>query len=246
MDKKNKEGGLFFGSHTMLDSFNAAIEGFLYVVKTQRNMRIHFLFALAVILLGILLNFTRIELMILCITVGIVLISEMVNTAVELMVNYVESSHVHWVKRVKDVSAGAVLIAAINAVVVGYFLFFRNNIIYQIFKAEMLKVSQSEWHVSFVIFLLLIGIVIIGKTFFGKGKPLRGGMPSGHAAIAFSVWMLVAMISQNSLLIFAVFILAYMIAQGRVGRNYHTVWEVFIGALTGIVITVMIYRLLTG
>lgn len=229
----------------LIDSFNAAIEGFLYVTKTQRNMRIHFLLALAVVLLGIYLNLTRIELMILCSTAGLVLITEMVNTGIEIMLNKVANSYQDWVKTVKDISAGAVLVASVNAVIVAYFLFF-NNIVFQGLKKGISKISQSDWHVSFFILIVLLGIVITGKTIFQKGKPLRGGMPSGHSAMAFSVWALVILISHNPLLVFAVFILAFMIAQSRIGRHYHTPWEVLTGALLGIVTTVMIYRLLAG
>lgn len=229
----------------LIDSFNAAIEGFLYVIKTQRNMRIHFLIALLVLLWGVYLNFTRVELIILCFTTGLVLITEMINTAVEIVLNKVARSYTHWVKTVKDICAGAVLVASINAIIVGYFLFF-NEIVFRELKRGMSKISQSDWHISFFILIVLVGIVIAGKTIFQKGKPLRGGMPSGHSAIAFSVWTLVALISQNPLLVFAVFILAFMIAQSRIGRHFHTVWEVFMGAVIGVVTTVMIYRLLTG
>jgi len=231
-------------NYKLIDSFNAAIEGFLYVVKTQRNMRIHFLLASFVMLLGIYLNFSRVELIVLCLTCGLVLISEMVNTSMEIMLNFVEASHSHWVRRVKDISAGAVLVASINAVIVGYLLFVKNYAIYQIFRYQILKVSQSDWHISFIILLAIISVVIMGKTFFHRGKPLRGGMPSGHSAIAFSVWMLVALISQNLLLVFTVFILAVLVAQSRVGRHYHTPLEVVVGAIVGVLITIIIYRLL--
>lgn len=226
----------------VINSFNAAIEGFLYVIKFQRNMRIHFLLALLVVLLGIYLNFTRVELIILCLTATLVLITEMINTAMEIVLNKVANSYTHWVKTVKDISAGAVLIASINAVVVAYFLFF-NNIIFQGLKRGISKISQSDWHISFFILIILLGIVITGKILFQKGKPLRGGMPSGHATVAFSIWTLVALISQNPLLIFAVFILAFMIAQSRIGRHYHTLWEVLAGAAIGILITAIVYRL---
>jgi len=233
-------------NRTLFDSFNAAIEGFLYVVKTQRNMRIHFLAALLVVLLAVFLNFTRVELMILCLATVIVLLTEIVNTAIEIAFGNIRTKHDRWIKRIKDVSAGAVLVAAINALIVGYMLFFRDNLLHELFNRGLHKVSQSDWHISFLIFLVLISIVVMAKAIFHRGKPLRGGMPSGHAAVAFSIWMLVALISANSLLIFSVFILAFMLSQSRVSRNYHTVWEVFVGALIGITLTVLIYRLFAG
>ena len=233
-------------SRNIADSFNAAIEGFLFVVKTQRNMRIHFLLAVLVLLFGIYLNFTRVELIMLLLTSSIVLITEMINTAMEIVMDYVEASHSQWVKVVKDITAGAVLVASISAVIVGYFLFLRDNLLYRIFKVEMLKLSESDWHISFFIFIVLIGIVIISKAIFGRGKPLRGGMPSGHAAVAFSIWMLVAILSDSTLIVFAVLLLAFMVAHSRIRKKYHTIWEVVIGALLGIFTTLFLYRLLVG
>ncbi len=230
----------------IVESFNAAIEGFLYVVKTQRNMRIHFLLALMILLLGIYLNFTRTELMILLLTCSSVLIIEMVNTAMEIIMDYVESSHSAWVKVVKDITAGAVLVASINAVIVGYFLFFRDNIFTKLFEREFCKLSRSSWHISFFTLIVLLGIVIMSKALFHRGRPLRGGMPSGHSAVAFSLWMLVALLTDNMLIIFSVFILALLVAQSRINRHYHTAWEVIIGSALGMSLTLMLYRLISG
>jgi diacylglycerol kinase (ATP) len=231
---------------SIADSFNAAIEGFLHVVKTQRNMRIHFLLAVAVLLFGIYLNFTRVELIMLLLTSALVLITEMINTAMEIVMDYVEASHSHWVRVVKDISAGAVLVASVSAVIVAYFLFLRDNILYRMFKNQMFKLSASDWHISFFILVALIGIVIILKAVFHRGKPLRGGMPSGHSAVAFSIWMIVAILSDSALITFSVLLLAFMVAQSRIRRNYHTAWEVVIGCLLGVFLTLFIYRLLAG
>jgi diacylglycerol kinase (ATP) len=228
------------------DSFNAAIEGFLFAVKTQRNMRIHFLLALLVVLLGIYLNFTKIELIVLLLTCSLVLIAEMINTAMEIVMDYVEKKHTPWVKAVKDISAGAVLTASVTALIVGYFLFLGGNMLPRLFHNQVLKLSASDWHISMLIFISLIGIVIVSKAFFHKGQPLRGGMPSGHSAIAFSIWMLVTLLSENTLTVLTVLLLAFLVAQSRVRRNYHTVWEVAIGGLLGIFFTLFAYRILAG
>jgi diacylglycerol kinase (ATP) len=235
-----------FKNKNIVDSLNSAIEGFLFVVKTQRNMRIHFLFAVLVVLLGIYLNFSRMELILLLFAAGLVLITEMINTAMELAINYVEPEHSEWVKIVKDITAGSVLTSSIIAFVVGYLLFFRNNIIYRLFQRGVLRLGESDWHISFFILVAIIGIVIISKTIFHKGRPLRGGMPSGHAAVAFAVWVLVVLLSKSLLLAFMVFVLSFMIAQSRISRNYHTAWEVVLGSFLGISVTLFLYRLLAG
>jgi diacylglycerol kinase (ATP) len=229
----------------IVDSFNAAIEGFLFVVKTQRNMRIHFLLALFVVILGIYLNFTRLELILLLLVSGLVLVTEMVNTSMEIAIDHVEPNHAQWVRTVKDITAGSVLVSSLVALIAGYLLFFRNNTIYNLFQQQVFKLGQSDWHISFFIMIALIGIVVMSKAIFHKGKPLRGGMPSGHSAVAFAVWMLVVLLSENLLLVFLVFFLSFMLAQSRISRNYHTTWEVVIGALLGIFLTLFLYRLLT-
>ena len=67
---------------TIADSFNAAIEGIIYTIKTQRNMRLHFLFAILIILVSIFLQLEKIELLVICSAVALVLICEMFNTAI--------------------------------------------------------------------------------------------------------------------------------------------------------------------
>ncbi|MBI4680603.1 MAG: phosphatase PAP2 family protein, partial [Nitrospirae bacterium] len=87
--------------------------------------------------------------------------------------------------------------------------------------------------ISFVVLLIL---VIITKTFFGKGSPLRGGIPSGHAAIAFSIWAAVTFLSEAFLPSFLILILAVLVAQSRVSIGVHKPWEVILGALLGSVV----------
>ena len=79
------------------------------------------------------------------------------------------------------------------------------------------------------------------KAYFGRGLPLRGGMPSGHAALAFSVWMATTYISENFLVSLLSFVIAVMIAQNRVRNRAHTVWEVLLGSLMGAVVTFLLF-----
>ena len=74
----------------LVESFNSAIEGFIYVFKSQRNMRVHFLVGFSVFLLGVFLKFTYIELVILCLTIAFVLLAEMFNTAIEHTIDLVK------------------------------------------------------------------------------------------------------------------------------------------------------------
>src|SRR5277367_3175936 len=108
---------------TIFDSFNYAFEGIIHVLRTQRNMRIHFAVATIVLVLALVFGVSKIELIALLISITFVLISEMLNSAVEGAIDVATSSFDPMAKLAKDVAAGAVLIAAINAIAVGYLVF---------------------------------------------------------------------------------------------------------------------------
>jgi len=226
----------------LASSFNAAIEGFVYVFKSQRNMRLHFLMGLFAMLLGILLNFTYIEVMVLCLTIAFVLFAEMFNTAIEYTVNLVSQEYHPLARIVKDIGAGAVLLSAMTAVVIGYILF-TSKVGIRI-EDNILKIRESSWHVTFIILILILSVVVLSKLYLHRGTPLRGGMPSGHTAIAFSIWTIISLLYPNSLVILLVLILAVLVARSRVNARIHSLMEVFIGALVGISITVFIFQFL--
>lgn len=227
----------------LVDSFNYAIEGFMHVIKSQRNMRIHFLLAVLALLVGIYLNLSRIELLILCIAIAFVFLAEMFNTICELTLNLITEKPHPKVRLIKDISAGSVLVASINALVVGYMLFFKPMIISR-FELALKNLRQSDWHVTFMALIIVVTCVLLSKLLLHRGTPLRGGMPSGHAAVSFSIWTIIALLTQNTLLVFLVFILALWIAQTRIRPGLHNIWEVAAGALTGIFITLMIFQIL--
>jgi diacylglycerol kinase (ATP) len=227
----------------LVESFNAAIEGFVYVFKSQRNMRIHFLMGLFAFLLGIILNFNYMELMMLCLTIAFVLFAEMFNTAIEYTVDLVVREEYHPLARiVKDIGAGAVLLSAMTAAVVAYILFASRTGMK--IEDNIMKIRGASWHITFIIFILILVIVILSKLLLNKGTPFRGGMPSGHSAIAFSIWTVVSLLYPNSLVIFLVFILALLVARSRISGQIHSIAEVFIGALVGVSVTVFIFQFL--
>lgn len=227
---------------SLVESFNAAIEGFVYVFKSQRSMRLHFLMGLFAALLGVLLNFTYIELIALCLTIAFVLFAEMFNTAIEYAVDLVSQEYHPLARIVKDIGAGAVLLSAITAIVVGYILFASRAGIR--IEDNIVKIRESSWHITFIVLILILAIVILSKLLLHKGTPLRGGMPSGHAAIAFSIWTIISLLYSNSLVIFLVFILAILVARSRLNSRIHSILEVFIGAILGIVVTVFVFQFL--
>lgn len=108
---------------TLARSFRYAFAGLGYCLRTQRNFRIHTLAATLVTVLGVLLGLSWVEWAVLALTVTMVLAAEMVNTVVEAAVDLASPAYHPLAKVAKDVAAGAVLVTALGAVVVGACVF---------------------------------------------------------------------------------------------------------------------------
>lgn len=224
-----------------IESLNNAVEGLLHVLKEERNMRVHFLFGFLLLLFGVFLDLGRTEWIILCLTVTFVLFAEMMNTAVEEIADLIQASYHPKIRKIKDIAAGAVLVSVFNSLVVGYFIFSRHW--HKPFEAMFTEVRRTPWQITFVAVVGVTFLVIAGKAFFHKGTPLRGGMPSGHAAFAFSLWTTLIFV-QNSLFVSAVGLsLAVLVAHSRIQRRIHSIWEVCCGALLGFLVTALLFQL---
>ncbi|MCX7903790.1 MAG: diacylglycerol kinase [Caloramator sp.] len=224
------------------DSFNYAIEGIIFAVKTQRNMRIHFAIATLVLLASLFFDLSKLEILLLFFTITLVIVLEMVNTAIEVTIDLNANYYHPLAKIAKNVAAGAVLIAALTSVLVGYLLFFdklklvTNTIIF--------KIKQSDPTVVFICLILIIIITVVIKAFYGRGTPLKGGMPSGHSAVAFGSATAISLLTQDTLIITLAFFLAFIVAQSRVEGKIHSIYEVTVGAIIGTLVAIIIFKLL--
>lgn len=224
-----------------VESANYAIEGILHAAKTERHLRYHFYAAVLILLLSLILGIPRSEFIAIAIVAIIVLSVEMLNTAIEATVDIIFKEYDNRAKIIKDIAAGAVLTASIGAAVVGYIIFL--PYLKNIFENGLKIAKHSGEDIAIISFVVLLILVIITKTFFGKGSPLRGGIPSGHAVVAFSIWAAVTFLSEAFLPSFLVLILAVLVAQSRVSIGVHKPWEVILGALLGSVVTFFLFKL---
>jgi len=106
-------------SRNIIDSFRFALSGLWYALRTQRNTRIHLTIAAGAIALGIWLGLPPTQWAVLTLTIGFVLVSEMLNTLAETLMDLISPGYHPLVKVIKDVTAGAVLLTAIISVIVG-------------------------------------------------------------------------------------------------------------------------------
>ncbi len=95
----------------------------MYCIKTQRNMKIHCFFALLAVTLGLMLKISRMEFIVLIFVIALVFICEIFNTAIERAVDTSTMEYHPIAKISKDVAAGAVLVSAVNALIVGFMIF---------------------------------------------------------------------------------------------------------------------------
>jgi len=227
----------------LLTSFNAAFRGFLYVVKRERNFRIHLCAGVIVIIGSLFLNLPITEFLILILIITFVLITELTNTLIEMLIdNFVQEYNVR-IKRIKDIGAALVLISATSSVIIGYLILakhFPPN-----WKNAFESIGKSPWYITFVALIIISSLAIFLKFILKRGSLLTGGMPSIHSGIAFSIWTTVTFLTfkKEPLISLLVFLLAFWVAQSRILRKIHKIEEVIIGAILGILITVIIFQI---
>jgi diacylglycerol kinase (ATP) len=224
-----------------LRSVNFAIEGILQAAKTQRHLRYHFYIAAAVLLISYVLGVSRTEFLIIALSVIAVLLAEMLNTAIEATVDIVSPEHSEKARVIKDIAAGAVFVTAFGVAVIGYIIL--SPYMRDAFHKGLHIAKHSLEEISVIAFVIVVILVVITKTYFGKGLPLRGGMPSGHAAVAFSAWVAITYITESYIVSLLCFVLALIIAQGRVVTKAHSQWEVILGSLMGASVTFLLFRI---
>lgn len=116
-DKRNKD------RHRLLRSFSFAFAGIKHVITTERNMQIHLMIAVLVIMFGFAFSISPVEWLFVFITISHVFTLEIINSSIERVVDLVSKEYAPLAKQAKDASAGAVLVSAIFAVIIGLIIF---------------------------------------------------------------------------------------------------------------------------
>lgn len=227
-------------------SFNHAYRGMVYAVRTQRNMRFHVVASLVVLVVSLLTGVSKLELAALVLAIMIVFVTEMFNTAMEFAVDLVTDEYHVLAKLAKDVGAGTVLVSSIGALLVGY-LVLADDL--GPFTLETVQ-SVRRWpgHLTLVALALVVLVVVLGKAFTHAPNAFAGGMPSGHAAVSFAGWVAVSFIAADGLyggLVSLISLLmALLVCQSRIESGTHNLFQVSVGAVIGILVTVAVFQFL--
>jgi diacylglycerol kinase (ATP) len=235
-----KEKPVVKRAHSLLWSFNFAIDGIVYALRTQRNMRLHVGVAALVAAASLLLDVTGLELALIMFAISLVLVTELVNTAIEAAVDVAVEHYDPLAKVAKDVAAGAVLVAAINAVVIAYLVLFDRVVAVLQDGLSIIRIAPSDLTVIALCVVLLA--VIVMKAASREGTWMQGGWPSGHAAIAFGSAVILGFITGSAGALALGLFIAFLVVQSRVEAEIHTVPQIIVGALLGVLIVTAIFQ----
>ncbi len=204
-------------------------------------MRNNFISAGVVLLLVLFLKVTPLEFALLALSILLVLCAELLNTSVEAVVDLISPGYHPLAKTAKDTAAGAVLIASFGAAIMGY-LILAKYVLPHYGKVLAMFGTPSDMG-TLISVLIVIIVVIIIKSRTGTGTPLHGGLPSGHAAVAFSIATAVSLNTQDPLISVLSISLASMVTHSRLLMRVHCLRDVVIGACIGSAITTVVLLL---
>ena len=231
-----------------IEACNNAVNGIIYAATTQRNIRIQLVLAVIVMILCLFYGLNTTEFLCLLFAVFMVIFAELINTAIETVVDLFVDVYHPKAKIAKDVAAGAVVLAACNALVVGYFIFFKAENLKAISDSIFNNMVKSPLHLAFVAIMLVIIAVIAMKASCSKKKERgqlikEGFVPSGQSAIAFAALTAIWLNSKDIVTFTLALILSILSVENRVYSNARTKAEVVFGACMGVLIVLLIYGL---
>ncbi len=233
----------------MARSFEHAYRGMIFAVRTQRNMRFHVVVAVLVLVASLLVGVGKLELAILILTILLVFVTELFNTALEFAVDLATKEYHPLAKLAKDVSAGAVLVSSVGAVLVGYLVLADD--LGPLSLATLESIRRSPAHLTLVSLGVVVLVVLLGKALTRSPNSFAGGMPSGHAAVAFAGWVAVSFIavaggagSYAGLVSVISLLMALLVCQSRVESGLHSVYQVVVGGVIGVLIAIAAFQLL--
>lgn len=231
-----------------IEAWYNAINGIVYTATTQRNFRIQLVLAVIVLALSLFYGLGTTEFLCLVFALFFVIFAEMVNTAIETVVDLFVDVYHPKAKIAKDVAAGAVVLSACNALIVGYFIFFNAENMKAISDSIFNNMVKSPQHLAFVAIILVVIAVIAIKASCSRKKERgqlikEGFVPSGQSAVAFAALTAIWINSKDIVTFTLALVLSLLVVGNRVYNNARTKAEVVFGACMGVLIVMLVYGL---
>ena len=227
---------------SFLDSWVNAINGIIYATTTQGNVKKQLIIIAFAIVLSLLFELSRIEFIAIILSVVLIIITEMINTGIETLVDLYTDIYHPKAKIAKDVGAGAVVISALNMVIISYFIFFDK--IAEMGNSVLENLAKSPVHIAFTtIVLTLIAAVALKAANIVRGKNGKRFTPSGQAMVSFAAATMIWVTTESSIAFALAIILALLICISRYEMKARTKIEIIFGALAGSIISALVYSL---
>ena len=244
--KKTEEHKM--SNDNFIEACENAVNGIIYAATTQTNIRKQLVIAVVVMILSLFYGLDTPEFLCLTFAVFFVIFAEMINTAIETVVDLFVDVYHPKAKIAKDVAAGAVVLSAANAIIVSYFIFFKEANLKFISDSIFTNMVKSPFHLAFVAIILVVIAVIAMKAVCSKTKErgklvTEGFVPSGQSAIAFAVLTAIWVNSQDIIIFTLALVLSLLVAGNRIQNNARTRAEVVFGACMGVLIVILVYGL---
>ncbi|WP_438433359.1 diacylglycerol kinase family protein [Gorillibacterium sp. sgz500922] len=221
-----------------LRSLHYAYEGVKYALASQPNMKIHFFASFVVVISAVFFRINPTHLLFLLLAITLVIVTELINTAIEKTVDLAMPERHPLAKIAKDTAAAAVLVAAVFAIAVGIAVFYRpvERWLHAVQGPSRTLSIESVW----IYLLLVLLTVIVAESRFGRTLFLRPSLLSGVAA---SLATLIAISSTQTLPAFLAAFMAFLFLLLLYRRKTRTLPGLLFGAAVGIAITLLLFEL---
>ena len=230
-----------------IQACNNAVNGIVYCATTQTNVKKELILGTIVMILSLFYDFTSAEFLSLTFAVFFVIFAELVNTAIETIVDLVIDVYHPKAKIAKDIGAGAVVLSAVNAVIVAYFLFFKETNLTEVSNSIFSQMIGSSTHLTFVAIILTVIAIIVMKAVVEERRLISGVkstfIPSGQSALAFAILTAIWINSRDPVIFCLALILSILIVGNRM-NDARTIGEVIFGAFMGMLVVLMVYGLI--
>ena len=221
-------------------SFRYAYEGIKYALDTQRNMKFHFAAAFLAFIAALYLRLAKTDVLFILLAVTLMIVTELINTAVEKAVDLAMPDRHPIAKIAKDVAAASVLVSAMFAVVVGMVVFYEP--IDRLFRHVRHPGSSVTVAAIWVLIaLVLLTVIVIETRFADKGRRVR---PSLLTAVACSISTLTALLVENTVVALLSFTLTALILLNVYDKKTRSAPALLLGSLIGATVTVLAYYLM--
>lgn len=234
-DKRLKNSGF-------IDAWKNATNGIIYATTTQSNIKKQLIIAIIVVIVSLFFNLSKAEFLCFMFTIVLIIFAEMVNTAIETVVDlYVDVYHPK-AKIAKDVAAGGVVITAINAVIVAYFLFFDKITDIGLNFIENVAASPSHLAFSVMVIVIIAALALIAYAKTNKHRGLNSKfIPSGHATIAFAANTIIWILANNAVILILSLVMAILVSESRIAAKEHKLSEIIFSGCLGTLLVLVAY-----